>query len=95
MDQVAIFGTSVSARETLHTALQRQEELLAVLLRRFEQLTATSPPPILRDEWHGLAERRYAAAADRLHRDLDRVAEQLHSALADTRLALDTLAHGG
>jgi uncharacterized protein YukE len=95
MDQVASFGTSVSARETLRATLERQEEWLTTLVGRFEQLRATAAPPRLRDEWHGVAGQRYAEAADRLRRDLEHVAEHLHAALTDTRRALTTLAQGG
>ncbi|HUG49788.1 MAG TPA: hypothetical protein VLZ78_02215 [Terrimesophilobacter sp.] len=94
MDQVGISGTALGAREALRSALERQEELLAALARRFEQTLATHPPPRLQEEWHGAAEQFYADAAEGLRRDLARVAEQLTAALADTRRALTTLGPG-
>ncbi|MEO6504748.1 MAG: hypothetical protein ABIW36_12195 [Terrimesophilobacter sp.] len=95
MDQVGISDTGPGARTQLLDALQRQEDALAALAGRFEQTRATSPPPRLDDDWHGLAEQFYAEAADGLRRDLQLVAEHLAAALADTRRALTTLAPGG
>jgi hypothetical protein len=92
MDQVGISGTGLSAREALRGALERQEELLTALARRFEQTLATHPPPRLQEEWHGAAQQLYAEAAEELRRNLALVAGHLDAALADTRRALDTLA---
>ena len=95
MDDVEISGAAVSAREAVRSALQRQEELLSAVARRFDQTLATHPPPRLQDDWHGVAEQFYAEAAERLRRELGLVAEHLDAALADTRRALSTLTQGG
>lgn len=95
MDQVGVSGAGRDARAGLRDALVRQEEGLAALARQFEQARATSPPPRLRGDWHGVAERFYAEAAEGLRRDLQLAAEHLEAALFDTRRALATLAQGG
>lgn len=95
MDDVEISGAALSAREALRSALERQEELLAAVVRRFAQTRASHPPPRLEDDWHGVAEQFYAEAAERLHRELGLVAQHLDAALADTRRALNTLTQGG
>lgn len=77
--------------EGVLAALARQEEHLASLLGRFEQSLQAYRPPTLGDAWHGSAQHHYARSVERLRADLDAVAENLGSALAHTRRALDTM----